>query len=255
MCIIAYKPQGIDFDETAIDRITDAWDANPDGAGIMYPSKGRVRIEKGFMTLDALMHRLESRRWENIPVVVHLRFATHGSIARGNTHPFPVTESYSDMRRSNFDTDIGIVHNGVIDLDNIKKGISDTMGFIAQYLAPLARYNVPVEQLADVASLTGSKFALMQPSGDTILVGKFHKLGGWYYSNDSYNWMREPATTANALAIVKDGADGAHDSGPSECEMCALVTGDVAWDPILETHSCWDCTDYYDSVSVAKFTA
>jgi hypothetical protein len=47
MCIIVYKPKGIELPKE--DILKNCFDNNADGAGYMYAHKGKVLIHKGFM--------------------------------------------------------------------------------------------------------------------------------------------------------------------------------------------------------------
>lgn len=49
MCIICAKNKGIDMPSS--DTITNMWNNDDDGCGIMWVENNRVRIHKGFMTL------------------------------------------------------------------------------------------------------------------------------------------------------------------------------------------------------------
>ena len=139
MCIIAAKPAGTKMPATT--TIENMWYRNHDGAGFMYAHGGTVHIEKGFMKLDDFKKALE-RVQEKVnlnatSVVMHFRIATHGGVMPANTHPFPVTSSISMLQKLKCTTSLGVAHNGIISSVNPRKGISDTMEYIASQLAPL----------------------------------------------------------------------------------------------------------------------
>lgn len=195
MCIIAAKPAGIPMPNR--DTIRTMWDGNSDGAGLMYIENGRVHIEKGFMkykkfakALDRLERKLDLTQ---TPVVMHFRITTHGGTKPENTHPFPITDSISALKKLDSHTDIGVAHNGIIHIVP-RAGISDTMEYIASQLAPLKRAlprfyeNKNAMQL--VKNAIESKMAFLTKEGKIYTVGDFIEDGGILYSNNSYKALR-----------------------------------------------------------------
>lgn len=79
-----------------------AWSSNPHGAGIAFPSSGRVKAIKGLMTLSALKSALRELD-QDAEIALHLRYATHGAVNFKNTHPFPIGK-----------TGEYLMHNGVL---------------------------------------------------------------------------------------------------------------------------------------------
>lgn len=102
MCIIAAKPAGVKM--PARNVIENMWMHNSDGAGIMYTSKGGVRIEKGFMTYDAFARHLDelSKKidLDKISVVMHFRITTHGGTKPGELSPVPGDGFYRDAEEA-----------------------------------------------------------------------------------------------------------------------------------------------------------
>ena len=89
MCIIAIKPKDVKmFDDFTIETM---FENNPDGAGYMYyDSKTKdVVINKGFMTLGALLNSLHSKDLTHTNVVLHFRIGTSGYFNKMNCHPYP----------------------------------------------------------------------------------------------------------------------------------------------------------------------
>lgn len=204
MCIIAAKPAGVRMpDDRTIETM---WYSNPNGAGLMYPvtqvvkHKGKktttkvVQIEKGFMQLEHLMNRLEelgkSMDLTATPVVLHFRITTHGGTCPENTHPFPVTDSVGVLKKLRSTTTLGVAHNGIIHSVTPRKGISDTMEYVATQLSPLTkalpRWYDNKDALRLVENAIGSKLAVLTPEGSIHLIGKFETHDGIMYSNSSY---------------------------------------------------------------------
>lgn len=197
MCVIAYKPQNINFPSDTI--LKNCFNNNPDGAGFMYAYKGAVHIQKGYETWEKFKAALDKARkltGDNVPYVMHFRIATQG-YEKTMTHPFPLSSSYKNLKKLKFDANIGIAHNGVLDLTSDgAKDYSDTMKFIADYLTLIIRnYNwykddrtkMLIERLID-----GSRLAILDKHGHCELMGE-----GWveddniFYSNESYKRTRE----------------------------------------------------------------
>ena len=188
MCIIAYAPKGVQIKEQTIEVM---FDYNPDGAGIMWkPLNGdKVQIRKGFMTLSDLM-----KAYEQIPVecekAIHCRIATSGKISAATCHPFPIRSKIKAMRKAIDETDMALMHNGVISFCTPKGGMkakhSDTMEFAQQYLMPLRNQldNPALKKL--LGECTNSRLLIFRQNKPTVMVGDWEQEDGVYYSNDTY---------------------------------------------------------------------
>lgn len=200
MCIIAAKPAGVSMpDDATLRRM---WNANPDGAGFMYPvtvSKNgktaqRIRIEKGFMEFADFMAALDRVRLhvdlKRTPVVMHFRITTHGGTCPELTHPFPVSDSESTLRKTSLSCSVGIAHNGIISSVSPRKSLSDTGEYVATQLAPLYRampnFHLNPDALTLIKNAIRSKMAILTPDGRITTVGDFTEDGGILYSNTSY---------------------------------------------------------------------
>lgn len=191
MCIIAAKPANTKM--PTYETLENMWYGNPDGAGIMYAIDGKVRIEKGLMTFKAFNDKLDELRkvvdLDAVPVVMHFRITTHGGTCPANTHPFPVTDSVKLLQRTSLAANIGVAHNGIIPITP-RKGISDTMEYIASQLAPLSRacpswYRNP-DALTLVKNAIQSKMAVLTGKGELVTIGDFVESDGIKYSNSSF---------------------------------------------------------------------
>lgn len=192
MCIIAAKKANTAMPTT--ETIENMWYVNPDGAGFMYAKDGVVHIEKGFMSLDSFLARLE-RLGKEIDLtahslVMHFRITTHGGTKPENCHPFPVSDNLPVLRKLHNKAKLGVAHNGIIPITTRDKTISDTMEYIMSQLAPLHRfapnfYKNPDAMLL-VKNAIQSKMCFMDTSGNLYTVGDFVEDGGMLYSNTSY---------------------------------------------------------------------
>lgn len=196
MCIILAKPAGVSMPDSSI--ISECWENNPDGAGYMYASKGIVYIEKGIMTFDGLISKLNAlaERFDltKLPIVVHFRISTQAGVNPQNTHPFPITRDDKLLGAKSSSSTIGAVaHNGIIQCCstyNGKETRSDTWIFVRDYVAKFAERDKKLLRedwiLTMIQQATSSKFAFMFPNGDITLLGKFEREKGVAYSNNTY---------------------------------------------------------------------
>ena len=195
MCIIAAKAKGVAMpsDQT----IENMWYGNPDGAGFMYAENGKVYIRKGFMEFDQFRKALDelaaTHDLTQLPLVMHFRITTHGGTKPANCHPFPITDSIGVLSKLDTKCRVGVAHNGVIDITP-RKGISDTMEYIASQLAPLSRafpeFYKNKHLIEMIYNATGSRLAFLARDGSIYTVGDFVEDNGVLYSNTSYRYSR-----------------------------------------------------------------
>ncbi len=192
MCIIAVKPAGVKM--PAMRTIENMWYNNRDGAGFMYAAGGTVHIEKGFMSLKSLKDALKRLKRSidviNTPIVLHFRITTHGETSPGNTHPFPVTEKLPLLQMTKSKAPLAVAHNGIIDIEPSQKGISDTMEYIINQLAPLYQlkkdfYRQPAGKKL-VYNFIKSKMVFLDDAGRIETIGDFITDNDILYSNSSY---------------------------------------------------------------------
>ena len=200
MCIIAIKTKGIELPSE--DTLEHMWFRNPDGAGLMYNRNGKVYIEKGFMHYDSFLNRLKTLdqkyNLKESSVILHFRITTHGGTKPENTHPFPVTDNVGMLKKLMCKTTLGVAHNGIIDIKP-RKGISDTMEYVASQLGPLYKgapdFYRNKNLMTMVSNAIDSKMAFMNGKGEIFTIGKFVEDGGMKYSNTSYQPYTFKSTT------------------------------------------------------------
>lgn len=195
MCVIVAKPKGVEF--PSIETLMDCWDANPDGAGIMWNEGDSVRIEKGFMTWNHFMNRFKRIKdtvdIDETSVVFHFRIATHGEVSRECCHPFPMSNDLDVLRRCKTHTEVGIAHNGVISGRSTNARKSDTMDYIMKVIYPLYmelddfmwRKNIK-NVIKD--TIDGSRMVFLQGNGDLSFIGNWAIEDECYYSNLNHKW-------------------------------------------------------------------
>ena len=116
------------------------FEENPDGAGFMWPERGRVQLRKGFMGWGDLESALSSelpRDARGLPVALHFRIATHGRVKPGCCHPFAVCKDYGAMCAESASAAAGFMHNGTLAGLDTSPDVSDSMAYARNVLAPL----------------------------------------------------------------------------------------------------------------------
>lgn len=187
MCIIAASAAGIPIPSEATFKAM--WRANPDGAGLMYPRKGKVVIEKGFMTFESYYGHIKDLPFDTTatPIVFHMRIATHGGITRKNTHPFPLTNKIKELESLDIKAKVGIAHNGIIPIDTTGT-LSDTMCYIKDVAYPASRKDKAWYNNVSADSIGGSRLCILDSKGNINYVGS------WYTSEEGImysHYMRE----------------------------------------------------------------
>ncbi len=190
MCIVIVKRASAKHPTD--DVIKRCWQGNPHGAGVAYASKDGVVIDKGHMTVEALIEALAVVR--EVPhswYLVHFRIATHGSRGPENTHPFWTTKDK-----------VAIAHNGILPCSSLMaamQGRSDTNAFAEDFLSLLPDGWVTNKFLGHVVEEymgSGNKIAMIDEK-DVYVLNKAgwneDKETGLVYSN--YSW--KPATVTN----------------------------------------------------------
>jgi predicted glutamine amidotransferase len=187
MCIAIIKPKGVKPPDEP--TLRNCFDANPHGAGFMYAKHGFVYIQKGYMTFADFNKAYKSANIGKRDVIVyHFRIATHGAVDAGDCHPFPLSDDPKYLRHTYLKADMGIAHNGMIDLKE-ERPLSDTATFIKQCLYPLrADIRNRRKEILPLLSVAtgGSKMAFLYHDGEYVTTGKWITDKGVLYSNDSY---------------------------------------------------------------------
>lgn len=168
--------------------ISRCFEANQNGAGIMYRNENKIHIKKGFMTVDVLKTAIteigQTINLKKTDVCLHFRISTTGSSIPQNCHPFPLSNNIDDLKSLEIITDKGICHNGILTdyskLHNEKTDLSDTMYFSKM----LSGVNDRFLQNVISAHAINSRFCLMT-ARKTIVWGLINDKG-LFYSNTSY---------------------------------------------------------------------
>jgi len=196
MCIAIYSKIGNDVPKDSI--LKNCWNANDDGAGFAFNFNGRVEIRKGFMTFEEFITAFHEHdkfyNFKNRGVLLHFRITTHGGTNKQCCHPFPLSSSNKQLKKTKVSCDYAVIHNGIIhmcaDTAEKEKTVSDTMVFIRDYLTRISSnkgwFNND-NNFSLIGDLIESKMAILNAKGEIHATKGFSKgIDGNYYSNDSY---------------------------------------------------------------------
>ncbi len=246
MCIILFKKPGLAIDYPLL---ASSFHANPDGAGLMWPQHGKVRVAKGFMGWTSLKPFLEDNEGvlEGQPVNFHFRWRTHGQTDQANTHPYPVTRDHRRLTQLDGEVPYAVMHNGVIPsyLAPIDPFFSDTAIFIRDRLARRRGKRKMLQELRRIPGV--NKFALMDGrTRRTSLIGHFSSplsAHGYLVSNTSYESRKVsvaerwkggkadyPAATQTALSAPTTPWTGAAHYGSAPYS---------SWEDYVEVEESW----------------
>lgn len=196
MCIIVAKEKGIEIPSRK--TLKSCFDNNGDGAGFMYVNKNKVVIDKGYMDFDTFYKRLQKidKKFDlkNKALVMHFRIGTSGENDRETTHPFPISNKVEDLKSIYIKSDLGMVHNGIIDNYTYIDNLSDTQTFIKDFVYELKGLNKDFykkQSILDMLSrITKSKLCFLDTNEKLYYVGDFIEDSGVKYSNGTYKESR-----------------------------------------------------------------
>jgi hypothetical protein len=203
MCIAIYRPPSRKLPKDTVRR---AFQSNHDGAGFAYALNDTIMIYRDpkatFQTFWPAVRDALRGNAKNAPMVVHFRFATHGSITEPNTHPI-LTHGGRNA----------IVHNGIIAASPTSKedDRSDTNLFCTQLIDALPeRLDQHPELHPYLSSLIGhSKMVVLHASGAVTFLraaaGVWHE-EIWYSNTAALPYIKPsasvPITTTPLLPIT-----------------------------------------------------
>lgn len=191
MCVAIYKPAGVKVDKGTL---LACFQTNPDGAGFAWFDGKEIHLSKGYFVFEDWARQIDKIPLD-APAMLHARITTHGETSPANCHPFIISSNPKLLEAQDAEVGKGLVamHNGMIHglapVNSVDAKHSDTMHFIAQYLASLTKKVNILDGLGKKVvekSIDGSKFAIMQAdNGRVVLYGGWTKDSetGAYFSN------------------------------------------------------------------------
>ena len=227
MCIIVSKEKGLNIPSREV--LKNCFDTNSDGAGMMYVEKGKVIIDKGYMTFDAFYDRLtmldKKLKFKDRSLVMHFRISTGGNVDQGNCHPYPITDNRKRLRDLHTVSNLAMVHNGVIsDYSRLDTTLNDTQMFVKDCVSVWYNYDKNFcrnSKVMDILEkIAGSKLCFLDNEDNLYYVGKFIDEGGIMYSNTSYlDWSYPTVGKANSYSSWGKAYDKYSDYGYGEYDV------------------------------------
>lgn len=160
MCLIAYVPAGKKLPEA---HVRSAYNGNDDGIGVM--SVHGVERFLGNKALKRCLKYLATLHEVEAEYAIHFRYATHGEVSIGNTHPFTLPNGAA-----------WVMHNGVLSAwtDKATKKHSDTAMFVKERLLSAPdNGELNLEYWTKIAGEIGTnKLCVMTKLGHFIIVNK-----------------------------------------------------------------------------------
>lgn len=198
MCLISVLPKGKEkYNEDVIKFITNGFNSNKDGSGIMWKRNGisSVNVRKGFFKLNEILSFIKKLKLGlEDELVVHHRVGTQGRCDAENTHPFVVSNDHKTCIsvKGEFKLPI-IMHNGVFRgvMRFNKEGYSDTYSFTHALMSRKYIMDMLLEDKDLFEEVFGdyinrSKLCILFPDRDLITVNYFIEDKGYLHSNECY---------------------------------------------------------------------
>ncbi len=176
MCIIVYKPVGVDLPEESILR--ECWRVNAHGAGYMRTSKGTLYMKKGFMEIEEYLAAVRKIVRKDEPLVLHFRIASHGKVEPANTHPWVISKN------------LAMCHNGIINWLGDNRDVSDSARFakLMRTFGDKAPYHPDMQLLIQQAIGTYNKIVFLNAEGKVWIANEHVGVweGGCWFSNSGF---------------------------------------------------------------------
>lgn len=175
MCVIMIKKAGEKLPSK--DVLKAGFKANSDGCG--FATSGGY-VWKGLRFGD-FYREFTAHVKEDESVMIHFRWATHGSVKKANCHPF--TAEVGDNK-------VVFMHNGVLSIPSANDMTDSEICFRGTIMPALVNSNFKITgEVKRVINkvIGGSKFAILI-NGDMHLFGSWERYDGLICSNLRFLW-------------------------------------------------------------------
>jgi hypothetical protein len=188
--------------------LTDFYDYNSDGVGVMTVVGSQLVIEKVLPKNAQQFIAFYREHIEGRDCAYHLRMRTHGNTDLENCHPYEV------LNRDEHGLDLWLMHNGVLSTGNAADTTkSDTWHYIRDYLRPMLSSNPDYAFSQSFSDIVGThigasnKFVLMDNLGRVAVVNRSSGVywGGLWLSN-TYAWSATNSVSKTPIKGYKKQA-------------------------------------------------
>ena len=180
--------------------LSDFFDYNSDGVGVMYSENNCLIMEKILPKTDADFIAFYNAHIVGKNCAYHLRMRTHGDTDLENCHPYMV------LNNAEHGIDLALMHNGILSTGNkADPSKSDTWHYIRDYLRPMLAGNPEFFLHPAFSKIvgdhigSGNKFVLMDNAGRVATINQSAGVfwGGLWLSN-TYAWTAPTNTSKTA---------------------------------------------------------
>lgn len=193
MCLIICKPKGVKVSDFLYKAIEEGMRNNSDGAGFAFKRGGAnvVVLDKGYYSHIGIANKIKATMiMEDDELLIHCRWATHGSKNGSNTQPFAVSKEDS-YKLNAVGSYPALAHNGIMANYYFKTSeSSDSRNFVEKFLCEKSNHEKflknPEEVLRKNSESEFEKFGILFPNRDLLTYGSFTQDKGYYFSNHSY---------------------------------------------------------------------
>lgn len=224
MCVAAV----IETNPPTHDELAHMESDNPHGGGVAWLSGNAIHFRKGLsaIAIASIAHDLPT------PWLLHFRWATAGSRAAYNAHPFPLGKS-AFRRKLQGSAEAVLIHNGTwtdyqrhVPPSHRRADVSDTA--VAAYVAGMRG-----EEILDDVSWATAVLRARGDRVDVVMRGRWYEHHGNQYSN--LHWQRSyggksgpyrvPAEEYPAKRAAYEKPWGSRDESDSakECADCGAL--------------------------------
>jgi len=170
--------------------LTDFYNSNSDGVGVIHANNGDLVIRKILPTCAADFISFYHSEIAGRDCAFHLRMRTHGEIDLANCHPYEV------LNRAQHGIDLWLMHNGILSSGNASDpSKSDTWHYINDYIKPMLAANPDFAFHPSFSEIVGdhigstNKFVLMDNEGRMTVINEGAGVywAGLWLSN-TYAW-------------------------------------------------------------------
>jgi predicted glutamine amidotransferase len=243
MCIAILNTKNTLTKET----LQQCWKSNPDGAGMIYISKGQLVTFKEMTNFDKFYKEYIKQRKANKQsnFVLHFRIATSGKIDRANCHPFNVNKN------------LAFVHNGMISIQQLNNNVSDTYTFNELILKKLPSTFLNNHAILDLIEnyIGYSKLIFLDNENNPSILNEH--LGHWdeednWYSNNSYQCIvkvkAKDKSYNNYISPNQSQGyyDGLYYNDTDMCSTCDHYS--ATYSKEYSCYLCYDCKRTYETI-------
>ena len=183
--------------------LSDFYDNNADGIGVMYAENNTLYVEKELPKTDAELYEFYTKHIDGKDCAFHLRMKTHGDIDMLNCHPYEI------LNKEEHGVDMWMMHNGVLSTGN-KADVtkSDTWHYINDILRPMLAKNpnyafTPSFEYLISGHIGNNRFVIMDNLGRRTVVNQSQGVywGGRWMSN-TYAWSAPTLSKTKAKDML-----------------------------------------------------